>query len=195
MTKSKREPRQDVLERRARQLGGTFGALIAATPNLAGHERLWLAENLSEERWANGWQRLREQLEGERVLDGVLSLRGQQRSLPRPASTRASRPIRAIRGDDVLDTISPTDYVEALTGEAVPSNGGAIRCVFPHHEDRTPSFYVYRDPGPGWYCHGCHRGGSAIDLAAELTGIEPRGEGYLELRRYIAEKLLVGVAT
>ena len=93
------------------------------------------------------------------------------------------------RTDDVLDTIPPAEYVEALTGTTVPPHG-SICCQLPAHEDRSPSFKVYAEPGRGWYCFGCGRGGGAIDLAAELYGIEPRGEGFHELRRRISERLL-----
>ena len=93
------------------------------------------------------------------------------------------------RPDDILDSIPPAEYVEALTGESVPAHG-SIQCPLPGHDDRSPSFKVYREPGRGWYCFGCHRGGGAIDLAAEIFGIEPRGDGFHELRRRIAERLL-----
>jgi hypothetical protein len=92
-------------------------------------------------------------------------------------------------GDDVLYEISPHDYWVALTGEPVEANGRA-RCPVAGHEDVHPSVVVYQDPGRGWWCPVCDLGGSAIDLAAVITGIKPRGGGYIELRRWIAERLL-----
>ena len=94
------------------------------------------------------------------------------------------------RTDDVLVTIAPPAYMEAVTGESLPTGGGRIRCPLPDHEDRHPSCQVYGEPGRGWYCFGCSRGGGLIELAAYLTGIEPRGSGYWEIRAWIAERLL-----
>jgi hypothetical protein len=97
------------------------------------------------------------------------------------------------REDDVLDEIAPPDYWEALTGEPVPESQ-RVRCPIAGHEDVHPSCIVYANPGRGWWCPVCNRGGTAIDLAAHLTGIEPRGADYFELRRYVAKQLL-GVAS
>lgn len=40
---------------------------------------------------------------------------------------------------------------------------------------------VYREPGRGWYCFGCGRGGSIYDLAALLSGGETRGPDFAKL--------------
>jgi hypothetical protein len=48
---------------------------------------------------------------------------------------------------------------------------------------------VYDD---SYYCFGCRRGGSVIDLQAALTGVEPRGDGYRALRRELIAVLLPG---
>ena len=65
----------------------------------------------------------------------------------------------------------------------MPPDGGMVSC--PLHEDRHPSCRVYADPGGVGYCFSCGRGGSAIDLAAGLLDLEPRGDGYLQLRRWV----------
>jgi hypothetical protein len=169
----------------------TFERLHDATRGLSGPERLRFFDNLTDARQADCWGKLHEQLLGERILDALLvGPLAPKQSRQRRSSTNRGFPRfpRDLR-DDVLDTIPPSEYVEALTGESVP-HSGVIRCPLPGHDDRTPSFQVYRDPGRGWYCFGCHRGGSAIDLASYLTGIEPRGDGYQEIRRIIAENLL-----
>jgi hypothetical protein len=90
------------------------------------------------------------------------------------------------RARDSLRAIEPAVYVQALTGQAVPA-GRKVRC--PLHDDRTPSLHVYRDPDRGWFCFGCRRGGSIYDLAGLLWGIEPRGRGFLVLRRRLAATL------
>ena len=85
---------------------------------------------------------------------------------------------------DPLETIPPPVYVEQLTGQRV-GRSRKIHCPF--HEDRTPSMHVYDDPGRGWYCFGCGRGGSIYDLAALLWHRETRGRQFIELRRELEE--------
>jgi hypothetical protein len=48
--------------------------------------------------------------------------------------------------------------------------------VCPLHEDRTPSLSLYRgkDGRERWKCHGCDRGGDALDLEAALSGRDVR---------------------
>jgi hypothetical protein len=94
----------------------------------------------------------------------------------------------ALSDDDPLKSIEPRVYVEALTGEVVPANG-MMRCPLPDHDDHTPSFQVLSSH---WRCFGCNRGGSVIDFAAALYGIEPRGSGYVEIRRRLLADLGVG---
>jgi hypothetical protein len=117
--------------------------------------------------------------EHERV--GIAEL--EQRLPPDPSPAVALRPRRSRRpevGTDRLELIPPREYFERLTGRPVGSSGKA-RCPF--HEDRTPSLHVYEQPGQGWYCFGCGRGGSALDLAALLWQRETRGQDFTELRR------------
>jgi hypothetical protein len=75
---------------------------------------------------------------------------------------------------------------EILLGETVP-HSGMVRCPLPGHEDRTPSCRVGHAL---FHCFGCGRGGSIVDLAAELWGIEPRGAGYFEIRERLEAELL-----
>ncbi len=87
------------------------------------------------------------------------------------------RPRRA--DDDPLLAISPTVYVQALTGLA-PGRDRKVSC--PLHADEDPSLHVYETPARGWYCFGCRRGGSIYDLAALLWDRDPRGPEFLALR-------------
>lgn len=91
--------------------------------------------------------------------------------------------------EDVLRGIPASVYVPALTGRPL-GRDGKIRC--PLHaggQERTPSLHAY-DGDRGWYCFGCQAGGSIIDFAAKLYGIEPKGKGFDKLRRRIAAELL-----
>lgn len=85
--------------------------------------------------------------------------------------------------------IPATTYVPLLTGREI-GREGKVRCPFHGDgEERTPSLHCYDDDG-GWFCFGCERGGSIIDLGAELYSIEPRGTGFHEIRRRLAADLL-----
>jgi hypothetical protein len=102
-------------------------------------------------------------------------------------AARRSRPTGT--GADRLELIPPREYFERLTGQPVGRSGKA-RCPF--HEDHRPSLHVYQQPGQGWYCFGCGRGGSALDLAALLwlAGQSPdaplRGRRFIEVRDRLA---------
>jgi hypothetical protein len=105
----------------------------------------------------------------------------------RSTATTSTRPGSvALATDDPLKQIEPRVYVEALTGEAVPANGW-ISCPLPDHDDHTPSFQVLDSH---WRCFGCNRGGGIIDLAAALYVMEPRGQGYWQLRDRILQQLV-----
>jgi hypothetical protein len=99
-----------------------------------------------------------------------------------PAAMSRKPSAVGLASDDPLRKIAPRTYVEALTGE-VPDARGWMRCPLPDHDDTTPSFQVL---STHWRCFGCNRGGSVIDFAAALWGIEPRGSSYHEIRRRLA---------
>jgi hypothetical protein len=100
------------------------------------------------------------------------------------ALPRAAGPITT---SDPLRLVPPPVYFEQLTGLRV-GRSGKLRCLF--HDDRSPSLHVYQEPGRGWYCFGCGRGGSIYDLAALLSGREARGSDFSELRRELEELML-----
>src|SRR5436190_2576343 len=151
-------------------------------------QRPTLFDHLSAVECGDFWQRIREQLEAERV-EHVPGYRWERPPLRVVPFEKAARTGRGWTGDDVLDSIAPPIYWTALTGEAVPANG-IVRCPNPAHPDEHPSARVYPHPGRGWCCFACGAGGSAIDLAALLTGKTPRGAEYHEIRRWVAERLL-----
>ena len=115
-----------------------------------------------------------------------VSLAELDRVLPCPPPQAVARPGRrhAMVSLDALAAIPPPVYFERLTGLRVGPSG-KLRCLF--HDDRSPSLHVYQEPGRGWYCFGCGRGGSIFDLAALLSGRETCGQDFSELRRELKE--------
>ena len=174
----------------------TFAELHARWPDCPGSLLAVAFDSLSareqDECWAALAERRDRWVDAELVLERELYMGPEARHQPSQRSTAATptRPSAvALSTGDPLKQIPPVVYVEALTGEAVPANG-RMNCPLPDHDDRTPSFQVLSSH---WRCFGCNRGGSVIDLAAALYGIEPRGSGYYEIRRRLLADLGLGV--
>jgi hypothetical protein len=107
--------------------------------------------------------------------------------LVKASPTRARRSALPPRETlDPLFAIGAEIYVPALSG-CEPGPDWKIHCPF--HDDAEPSLHIY-DAGRGWFCFGCRRGGTIIDFASHLWGLEPRGEGFFEIRQRVAEELL-----
>jgi hypothetical protein len=177
----------------------TFAGWRAGNPDLPGWVRAEAFRFLPAEEQAECWHELAERCrlrnESEYLLERRLYEpyvpREERRSQERGTASTSSRSTRVVfdRWGDPLQAIPAREYVQALTGVEV-SSSGRLCCPLPDHEDRSPSFQVYDD---GWHCFGCGRGGSIIDLAAALYGIEPRGPGYREIRRRLVADLGLGV--
>ncbi len=105
------------------------------------------------------------------------------RRIVKPQTVARRRPRSG--ADRQLLSIPAAEYVHALTGRS-PNREGKVQCPF--HQDRTPSLQLY--PDGGFYCFGsgCRRGGTIFDFAGHLWGIPPRGQGFRELRRRLAER-------
>jgi CHC2 zinc finger len=173
----------------------TFASWHAAHPDMPGWARAEAFRFLPTEAQAARWEHLNERcrlwnesdylLEQRRYEEWPPSKRHQQTQRSTCATSTRSGTV-ALSIDDPLKSIDPRVYVEALCGVEVPANGW-LRCPLPDHDDHTPSFQVLSSH---WRCFGCDRGGSIIDLAAALYGIEPRGRGYFRLRDRILEALV-----
>lgn len=94
-------------------------------------------------------------------------------------------PARQRAGRDPLLAISPLEYVQRLSGDAV-GHDGKMRCPF--HDDQTPSLHVFAEPERGWYCFGCGRGGSIYDFAALLWRAGTRGDDFMALRARLSSR-------
>jgi len=156
-------------------------------PRGDGPERLRAFLNLPEVEQAAGFAALADRLEAHRLAEGEIEWPERRCAPVRRHTGRAAAFGR--RSEDVLHRVPPPVYYEALTGEPVPPSG-RVRCPAPDHPDTHPSAVVYAEPSRGYFCFACGRGGDAITLAALLTGIEPRGEGYKRLRQYVADRIL-----
>ena len=65
----------------------------------------------------------------------------------------------------IRDTVS-MDSILGLYG--YQTKHGFMSCPF-HSGDHTASLKVY-EGGKGWFCYGCHRGGSVLDFVMEHDG-------------------------
>lgn len=172
------------------RLGWHFDQFQRVLPNLSGHERALLFSVLPEEDQEVMWGRLRQKIEDRRYADDLIEFprrrptRRPVRSVPRAAGTQPQTT------DDPLRSVLPPDYFEALAGVEIPSRGGVVHCCLPGHDDRTPSLKVWPHPDKGFHCFGCGRGGTIYDLGRELSGLPDRGPGFIELRDWIAERVL-----
>ena len=72
--------------------------------------------------------------------------------------------------DTIKRTVTARDVAERY-GLTVSRHNYA--CC-PYHGDKTPSMKLYQGER-GFYCFGCHVGGSSIDLAMKLLGVDFRG--------------------
>jgi 5S rRNA maturation endonuclease (ribonuclease M5) len=71
-----------------------------------------------------------------------------------------------IDAQDVKDRLTCGDV---LSRHGITWTGADIKCPLPGHDDNRPSFGLFED-GKAFKCHGCGRGGDAIQLHRELTG-------------------------
>ena len=94
---------------------------------------------------------------------------------PQPTPNRRGVSRRSVI-DAVKEAVSTLELAEHLaTGQGKQLRRAGrellVSCLLPDHEDRTPSFYL--DPEKDlWFCHGCLRGGDAIELARFAWGID-----------------------
>jgi hypothetical protein len=113
-----------------------------------------------------------------------------KREPTRSAPTFATRPLRAHTDyePDRLVEIDAAVYLEAFGSEIL--SGGRARCPHRDHEDRNPSV-SYR--GGEWFCFTCAEGGGIYQAASAASGIDTRGQEFIELRRWIADRLIATV--
>jgi DNA primase len=70
---------------------------------------------------------------------------------------------------------------------ALQRAGKSLKGVCPFHNERTPSFYVFRETQT-WHCFGCNEGGDVFSFVQKQQGL-----GFHEALVYLAEKAGVPV--
>jgi hypothetical protein len=82
----------------------------------------------------------------------------------------APRPTRSVRDASKrsprsrLDELTPREWFALLEPDRPITEYGYAHC--PLHDDHIPSLKLYDEPGDGWYCWACARGGDVIEYAA-----------------------------
>ncbi|HTI13597.1 MAG TPA: DNA primase [Dictyobacter sp.] len=88
--------------------------------------------------------------------------------------------IEAIKAKlDIADEISSV--------VALQKSGKALKGLCPFHNERTPSFYVYRE-SQSWHCFGCNEGGDIFSFVEKQQNLD-----FHEALLYLAEKADVPV--
>lgn len=73
-----------------------------------------------------------------------------------------------MNGEIIKQTLSMHDVAGRYGFE--PNRAGFICCPF--HQDKTASLKVYDEPGRGWHCFGCNKGGSVVDFVMHLFNLD-----------------------
>lgn len=174
-----------------------FNEIHEKLPNEPGYIRREVAEGLSEDLWTD----LRLRVEDRRWLAGDDAFRSGRtkpklRLTPRQVALNSGEPSHARKDEDLdslLDSIRSLTYAEyapAIAGvEALP--GGRTRCPLPDHDDSNPSASW---KGNLWHCHRCGEGGDLILLASRVSGIDTRGGDFIELVKWIGDRLITQAA-
>jgi len=149
-------------------------------------------DELDPERRAAILRDFRIRVNDARFLSGVSPFISARRKTPNrpvrlaPVNRAAQDDADFERGNEALRSVEAAVYLEALVPESEPARG-RCRCPWPDHEDRTPSASY---SGAVFFCHTCAQGGGVFELGSALTGRSLHGKDFLEVRRFLAERLL-----
>ena len=85
--------------------------------------------------------------------------------------------------DDFLNDLRSKIEIEELIARytEVRGNGRTPVCLCPFHNEKTPSFVIYKDT-KSYYCFGCGSGGDAITFIRNIENLD-----YTEAVRYLCE--------
>ena len=90
---------------------------------------------------------------------------------------------------ETIQAVRDATSIRELVNEHTQLQGAGeqLKGVCPIHDDNDPSLYVH--PGKNiWYCHGCHKGGDAIQFV-----MDARKLSFLEAVDFLAERAGVAV--
>ncbi|GCE26488.1 hypothetical protein KDA_19720 [Dictyobacter alpinus] len=89
----------------------------------------------------------------------------------------------------VIDTIkAKIDVVDEVSAVVtLQKSGKSMKGLCPFHNERTPSFYVFRE-SQTWHCFGCNEGGDVFSFVQKQQGLD-----FHEALLYLAEKAGVAV--
>lgn len=93
--------------------------------------------------------------------------------------------------DEIRQRVTCREFLEAH-GIAVDRRGF---CRCPLHGEKTASLKVYEPPTRGWHCHGCHKGGSVIDLCMYFYNLRSPLEAMQRLDADFGLNLIQGKLT
>lgn len=94
----------------------------------------------------------------------------------------------ALDFDALAEVITPAQLAAALGSERV---GSGWRCPLPDHEDRNPSFSIFRDgPRTAAKCYGCDLRGSPVTVASRVWGLSGQ-----EAARRLVDSLSLSIAS
>ena len=90
---------------------------------------------------------------------------------------------------ETIKAVRDATSIQEIVSEHTQLQGAGeqLKGVCPIHDDNDPSLYVH--PGKNiWYCHGCHKGGDAIQFAMDALQMS-----FLEAVDFLAERAGIAV--
>ncbi len=85
--------------------------------------------------------------------------------------------------DIIKEKVDIADEVSLVV--ALQKSGKSLKGLCPFHNERTPSFYVFRETQT-WHCFGCNEGGDVFSFVQKQQSLDFR-----EALQYLAEKAVV----
>lgn len=91
--------------------------------------------------------------------------------------------------DSIIDTIkAKVDVADEISSVVVLQRSGkSLKGLCPFHNERSPSFYVFRETQT-WHCFGCNEGGDIFSFVQKQQGLD-----FHETLLYLAEKAGVSI--
>ncbi len=87
--------------------------------------------------------------------------------------------------DSFLERLKETSDIEQVISSYLPlkRHGRLLKGLCPFHSEKTPSFAVYTDTDPHFYCFGCQKGGDVITFIREIEHVS-----YMQAVQLLAQR-------